>query len=142
MAGRSPCSLAITFVSTNPNLILAEQINGPSESDRLSKFDIPRDGGVDFHSIVWDQRDAQGWKAHATVTREEFQGTHGYRRFVAGIESLDPQRGWAVLKVGEGDRPESSFVITFHYSWRTWDLLRNCEIGKLKDCESPFDSLD
>ena len=130
------------FVPPDPNLILAEQIYGPTENDRLNRFDISRDGGFDFHSLVWEQKGAHGWQVHVTVTREQFQGTHNHRRFVSGLYSLDPQRGWVVLKIGEGDRPDSSFAITFHYSWRTWDLVHNCEIGKLKDCESPFDSLD
>jgi hypothetical protein len=126
---------------TNSNLVLVEQIYGPTENDRLNMFDIPRDGGFDFHSLVWERKDTDGWKVSATVTREQFQGTHRNRRFVTGLYSLDPQRGWAVLKIGEGDSPEASFVVTFNYSWRTWDLIRNCEIGKLKDCKDPFDSL-
>jgi hypothetical protein len=127
---------------TNSDLVLIEQIYGPTENDRLNMFDIPRDGGFDFHSLVWERKDTNGWQISATVTRKQFQGTHRNRRFVTGLYSLDPQRGWAVLKIGEGNSPVASFVVTFNYSWRTWDLMRNCEIGKLKDCNDPFDSLD
>ena len=126
----------------NSNLVLIEQVYGPTENDRLNLFYIPRDGGFDFHSLVWERENINRWQMSATVTREQFQGAHSNRRFVTGLYSLDPQRGWAVLKIGEGNSLETSSAVTFNYSWRSWDLVRCCEIGKLKDCNDPFDSLD
>ena len=78
-----------------------------------------------------------------TITEEQFQGTHDRARWVAELFSFDPQRGWAVIKVAEGDRPRGSFAVGFYYSWRTWDVVNNREVGKLKDCaypNEPFDS--
>jgi len=126
----------------DPNLILTSQIYGPNGSDRLSRFDIARDFGFDFHSLVWERRSADGWHDHMSLTQEQFQGTHDCRRFVSGLHSFDPQRGWAAIQIGEGNRPQGSFVVTFFYSWRTWDIVNNQEIGLLKKCESPFDTLD
>lgn len=31
---------------------------------------------------------------------------------------------------------------TFFYSWRLWDLRRNVELKRLKDCDSPFEPLE
>jgi len=117
-------------------------VYAPQGQDRLCLMYEPRGGGWDFRCLEWQvQRDLE-WKNRLTISREQFQGTYDKRRWVSELYSLDPQRAWAVLKVAEGDKPLRAFVATtFHYSWRTWDLVNNREIGKLKDCESPFDPL-
>jgi hypothetical protein len=129
-------------MSDEPPLDLHGMVYGPNGRDRLCLLYEPRrEHGWDFHSIRWEEQDREDWKPRITITQEQFQADHDRRRWVSEVYSLDPQRGWCVLKVAEGDKPDGAFSIRFHYSWRTWDLLNNREIGKLKDCQSPHDPL-
>ena len=115
---------------------------GPNGVERLCLFYEPVDqGGSNFHSIVWERSVNNVWRPHITITREQFQGGSTTRRWVSELFSLDPQRGWSALQVAEGDRPEGRLSVTYRYSWRTWDLVNNLEIGILKRCSDPFDPL-
>lgn len=122
-------------------LDLHGMVYGPNGEDRLCLFYEAEGEGWNFHSLVWERLVDGSWQAKVSIDRERFQGSHDRRRWVSELFSIDPQRGFAALKVAEGNRPETSFAIRFDYSWRTWDLLSNREIGKLKDCDSPFDPL-
>jgi len=124
-----------------PPLDLFGMVYGRNGLDRLCLIYARRGEGWDFHSLRWEERKDQDWQPRIVITEEEFQGAHERTRWVSELFSFDPQRGWAVFKVAEGDKPPSAFAISYYYSWRTWDLVNNREIGKLKDCESPHDPL-
>lgn len=128
-------------MSATPPLDLFGMVYGPNGCDRLCLMYLRRGEGWDFHSLRWEHRNDQSWKARCTITETQFQADHDRRRWVSELYSLDPQRGWCVIKVAEGDKPDSAFAIRFYYSWRTWDLMNNREIGKLKDCASPHDPM-
>ncbi len=128
-------------MDAEPLLELCGMVYGPNGVERLCLFYEPRDQGWDFHSMRWEQQSDGGWKAKVTITREQFQASHTRRRWVSELFSLDPQCGWCVVKVAEGNRPEDAFAIRYDYSWRTWDLVNNREVGKLKDCATPHDEL-
>ncbi len=64
---------------------------------------------------------------------------------VSDVHALDPERGTAILKVGEKGEPREGWFVTVvecHYSWREWDLINNREIRRVKDCVNPFDPVD
>lgn len=125
-----------------PSLDLHGMVYGPNGQDRLCLLYEPREeGGWDFHSVQWERLVQEQWQPHIVITRAEFQGAHDRRRWVSELFSLDTQRGLGVIKVAEGDKPQKAFATRFYYSWRTWDLVNNREVGKLKDCENPFDPL-
>jgi hypothetical protein len=128
-------------MSAEPPLELHGMVYGPNGSDRLCLLYEARGEGWDFHSMRWEGRDDKGWKPRLTITRDQFQSNHDRRHWVSELFSLDPQRGWGVVKVAEGDKPDGTFAIRFYDSWRTWDLVSNREVGKLKDCENPHDPL-
>ena len=115
-------------------------VYGPNGRDRLCLMYKRRGEGWDFHSLRWEEQNEE-WTPRIIITEEQFQGKHDRTRWVSELFSLDPQRGWAVVKVAEGDNPPGSFSVQYYYSWRTWDLVNNREVGKLKDCESPHDPL-
>jgi hypothetical protein len=117
-------------------------IFGPSGEDRLSLYYFARaedEGGSDFHSLVWEHCNSNEWQIQCLITRDQFKSENNRRRWISELHSLDLQRGIAVIKVAEGNRPEGAFPVWYDYSWRAWDLLKNREIEKLKNCASPFE---
>lgn len=122
-----------------PLLELRRVVYGPNGLERLCLLYEVQEGGWDFHSLCWELHGAEGWKAKATISREEFQAQHAGRCWVSDLFSLDPQCGWCVIKVAEGDQAEDPVAIRYRYSWRTWDLLRNRDVGMLKECATPHD---
>ena len=124
-----------------PPLDVLSLVYAPSGQDRLRLMYEPRDSGSNFRRLEWQRQQGQEWTNRLVISREQFQGGYERRRWVSDLYSLDPQRGWAALQIAEGDTLIGAFATSFCYSWRTWDLVNNCEIGKLKDCENPFDRL-
>ena len=147
---------------SNEHLVkLRGRVLGPSGRDRLSLYYMPCSdvqGGFDFHSLVWEREELGEWRAHRTITQQQFRARAARRRWVSELHSIDPRTGRAVVQVAEGNRPESllrllligafrssrraPYSVTYKYSWRIWDLLSNTEIERLKDCETPHDRLD
>jgi hypothetical protein len=128
-------------VTPDPKPWARETVYGPNDTDRLCLLYVPRDGGWDFHSIVWERLVDGEWKPKLSLTQDQFQGSHERRRWIANLSTLDPEVGCATVKVAEGNRRDGALVVRFDYSWRTWDLVNNREIKRLKDCASPFDPL-
>ena len=122
------------------DLRLFGMVFAPSGNDRLNLYYIAvtNTGGFDFHSVVWESRNRELWNKQVEITREQFQGTHKRRRWVSELGSLSPGQASALIKVAEGDREEGVHSIQIGYSWRQWDLRKNAEIEKLRDCD-PFD---
>ena len=122
---------------------------GPGRKDRLFLFGErisgeARDGGYDFHSLVWEREGESGWNVHLTLSRKQFDCDTARRRWVSDVHSLDPEHGTATLQVAEESAPVGLLVtvVKIQYSWREWDLINNVEIRHLKNCASPFDPLD
>jgi hypothetical protein len=140
----------VAAVTTTPNrgipmgLVLREEILGPSGNDRLCLFDIAVDDcGFYFHSLHWQSQVAGKWDTKLCLTQKQFQGKHLFRRWVSKLHSFRPDNGVAVMQVAEGNRPQTPpSSTTFLYSWRAWDLVKNVEVERLKDCDDPFEPLD
>jgi hypothetical protein len=124
-------------------LIPEREIVSAEGQNRLSLFYIAEGFGQDFHSLQWDCRATDAWREKLSLTRKQFQGLHPYRRWVTKLHSFAPATGIAIVQVAEGDRPiDPPASCSFLYSWRAWDLLKNIEVKKLKDCKDPFDPLE
>lgn len=111
--------------------------------DRLRLLEDLTDSGADFHSLVWERLRDTEWTARRTISHEQFQSHHLFRRWIADIHSFDPEAGVAVIQVAEGDTPELAdesrlHSVAFHYSWRLWDLINNREVERLLNCDHPF----
>ena len=112
----------------------------PDRQDRLVTNWAARGVGWDFSSLVWERRKSfLSWRPHITLTATDFRLPNNLPRWVHEVHSFDPSEGVAILKIGEGDAPDNAPVVTFTYSWRKWDLIKNREIGRLQDCVNPFD---
>jgi len=72
------------------------------------------------------------------ITRQDFQRGSDRRRWIAGIHSFDPVSGHAIIKVAEGNVAFGESDVTYMYSWREWDLLRNQEVRRLRACDAPL----
>jgi hypothetical protein len=111
--------------------------------DRLRLFDISQGVGFDFHSLQWDVANTDAWGPKITITRSKFQGAHRFRRWISKLHSFSAKDGTAVINVAEGDRPiDHVGSCNYLYSWRVWDLQKNVEVEKLKDCSDPFEPLE
>jgi hypothetical protein len=90
---------------------------------------------LDFHSLVWQFKTGETWAGRVVITGQDFQRGCNRRRWIAGIHSIEPASGHAIIKVAEGD-------VTYIYSWRLWDLLHNREVRRLRACDDPFEEYD
>jgi hypothetical protein len=123
----------------------AQCVYSPSRDHRLRLLLMrSRQGrGLNNHSVLWERSSPNGWDAVVTISPGDFQRGHDFSRWIADLYSIDPQRGWAAIKVGEGNKPYWKDCATaYFHSWRTWDLRNNREIGLLKKCDFPLEPLD
>jgi hypothetical protein len=124
---------------------VAATVNAANGCDRLKLLRVveTEDGGSNFHSIVWERRFGAEWREHHQLSQDDLQWQYPNRRWVTEIKTLLPNKGFAAVKMGEGNKPMYPVVIgqatNFYYSWRLWDLVGNREVKRLKDCESPFE---
>jgi len=114
----------------------------PGRRERLRLLFAARGVGWDFHSLVWERRKLVLWQAHLKLTQRDFELPNGILRWVSGVHSFDPERGVAVIKIGEDDAPPNAPIVRTNYSWRKWDLIRNEEVARLQDCADPFDAFN
>lgn len=101
----------------------------------------PRWRGWDFHSLVWEVGEGEGWRGHATISKEDLEGD-GTDRWFADLHSFDPVVGAAVVKVAEEQPPDAEGQCRVEYSWQKWDLLKKRRSRFLQPCDSPFDGFD
>ena len=124
---------------------VSETVDASSGRDRLKLLQIvgTEDGGMYFHSLLWEKQFGHEWRKHHEVTQDDFQWRHPNRRWVAQIHSFLPDQGRAIVQVGEGNKPMYPIYpgrgTAYFYSWRLWDLLNNTELKRLKDCDDPFE---
>lgn len=120
-------------------------IQAKGGGDRLSLLDVvaSEEGGMNFHSVLWERRAGADWHKHHQLSQDDLHWQYPNRRWVSRIHRLYPDKGQAVLLMAEGDKPMYPIVVgrgtRFHYSWRVWDLVGNREVKRLKDCEDPFE---
>ena len=144
----SPQTLALIETVPIGDISVRTTVYAPDGRDRLRLLDVvgTEDGGLYFHSLLWERRIGEEWRTHHQLTQDDFQWQHPNRRWVADVYSLSPENGSAVLQVSEGNRPMYPVYpgrgTTFYYSWRRWDLIKNAELKRLKDCDDPFDKYE
>src|SRR2546430_3401083 len=110
------------------------------DRERSSLIDLLQGGrSFDFDSLVWRTNAGGSWHDHVVISQAAFQGASPRTRWVSQIHSLDPVRGTAIIKVGEGDVPAGSSSIRYIYSWREWSLLTNSEVRLIRTCADPFE---
>jgi hypothetical protein len=93
--------------------------------------------GADFHSLAWERFVNLQWRPHRSITAAKFQSTSDYTRWVADIVELDAATGVAIVKVAEAMQPRHAKIISYGYSWRSWDLTKNQEVAVLQRCANP-----
>ena len=76
------------------------------------------------------------------ITAQDFQRGWDKRRWIADVHSLDATTGRAIIKVAEGNVPFAEGDVTYIYSWREWDLLKNNEVRRLRACDDPFEKYE
>jgi hypothetical protein len=108
-------------------------------SSIFSRFNEQR-----FKRLVWEKRSGIGWASRSLIEREPFQQSHPKYRWIDDVETFDPVKGIAILKIAE----EAAAPITnrfnrvhlpMEYSWREWDLNSGKEIRRLRVCADPFE---
>jgi len=109
--------------------------------DRLRLRFAARGIGWDFHSLAWERRKLIRWHPYIVLSESDFALPSRCARWVSEVHSFDPIRGEAILKVAEGDAPDSAPEVRIKYSWRRWDLTRNRELERLQECVDPFEPL-
>ena len=138
------CFSICWLIGCTDKIVDSETIEHTNGTDRLVLRDVESriSGGTayDFHSLVWERSDGQGWSTVVEIDAQEFRGGSQHLRWVSQIESLDPNTGHAVIKVAEGDAPEGSKSVSYVYSWREWDLLENVEVRVVRIVQDPFEA--
>lgn len=138
------CLSTFLLVGCTDKIVDSETIEHTNGTDRLVLRDVEsRISGTtayDFHSLVWERSNSQGWSTVVEIDAEEFQRSSQHLRWISEIESLDPNTGHAVIKVAEGDAPEGSKSVSYVYSWREWDLLENEEVRVVRTVQDPFEA--
>lgn len=123
--------------------VYKHDVGSISGQHRLRLVYVADDRGFDFHSLRFEEMVDGAWSLELLLTREQFQGEHEFRRWVSELHDVQDDSGTVVMKVGEespkGPAPLSCRVL---YSWRAWDLRKNVEIRRIKDCNRPFDPLE
>jgi hypothetical protein len=126
----------------NREFISLKEIFGPSGGDRLRLLhETDEESHDEFYTLSWDTLTVKGWQTKVKLTNDQFQGSHLFDRWIADLHSLQPENGFAVILVAEGNRKPDSPSIEYQYSWRIWDIVENAEVARLKDCKTPCDTL-
>ena len=123
-------------------LKLDRTVTTPTGNDRLLIYLIgaSKDGiGYDFHSLVWENKTAGVWKTHKTITREELEAYSKRRIWIEDVYSLEPETGYAILKIAEESPSRNSQEFNFTRSWRKWDLVNNVEVQFLRECKDAME---
>jgi len=124
------------------DLVTKAEIKSLSGTERLRLIYAEAESdGLDFHSLALETLEQEGWKAIRVITQDQFQGQNQRRRWISDLHSFSPSNERAIVQIAEGDRPQGSFVVSYVYSWRRWNLAENSELALLKVCQSPFDPL-
>jgi hypothetical protein len=125
-------------------LIPKEVIVSSSGNHRFHLLFISRGGGGShFHSIRYEAENGGDWTTEVSLTQKQFQGKHEFHRWVQRLHPVQDDSGVALIQVGEDSRRIGDLGPTWaSYSWRAWDLRRNVELRRLKDCRNPFEAFE
>jgi len=115
-----------------------EEITDASGKHRL----VLQYSNGDFHSLAWHSKTGHVWTGRVVITRQDFQRGCDRRRWIAGIHSIEPVSGHAIIKVAQGNVDFGEGDVTYIYSWREWDLLHNREVRRLRACDDPFEKYE
>ena len=118
---------------------LTTEISDASGKHRLMLRYEAANGGYNFDALVWRTQDAGDWKQRLIITQDDFERGTDRRRWVSEIHSFDPATGNAIIKIAEGDVPNTDNEVHFIYSWREWSLLSNIEVRMIRVCADPFE---
>jgi len=119
------------------------EVISSSGGHRLCLLFIAMGSGYDFHSIRYEAKNGGDWAPEVTLTQKQFQGEHEFGRWVTDLHTVQDDSGVALIKVGEHSRRIGEFTSSsVSYSWRTWDLRRNVELRRLKECRYPNEPLE
>jgi hypothetical protein len=109
-------------------------VDHPDGHARLHLYQVPvGKNGADFHSLVWESFDGTTWSEQGSISKASFEAGGSTERWVSEIDSLDPVKWSAIIKVAEGDAPPGSPTINYVYSWRRWSLTKNAELEHFYD---------
>ena len=92
-----------------------------------------------FESLVWQTNAGGRWVNRVVIPQTAFQ--KGFQdgspqgRWVTEIHSFNPEKGTAIIKVGEIEiLTDSPRRIRSNFSWREWSLLTNGEVRLVRSC--------
>ena len=134
---------------SSPDNPFSRQITDKSGTNQLALVYVPIgpvDGPntmyLDFHSITWRTKVGTNWSDRVVITKADFETSNLRRRWITDIYSLDPSTGNAVIKVAEGQPPQTNgntASTAIVYSWREWNMTSNSEVRVLRVCKEPFE---
>src|ERR1700722_16944610 len=116
-------------------LIPSGEVLSLSGAHRIRLLDIASGSGADFHSIRFEADHCGAWKSVVSLTQKQFQREHGFDRWVSKLHTVQDDSGVALVQVGEHSRPIGALSSSVSYSWRAWDLRKNVELRRLKECK-------
>ncbi|MGI8481198.1 MAG: hypothetical protein ACR2MF_03920 [Chthoniobacterales bacterium] len=130
--------------ATRPNPFSQEVIAGQGTERLLLNYDRTRQAlfsseNYEFRCLAWQTKASSNWSDKLVISKAAFQGTYPKERWVTGIDSFNPAKGVAIIRVAEADAPVNSKTINYIYSWREWNLLTNGEVRLLRICKTPFE---
>ena len=123
-------------------LISHGEVLSSSGAHRLRLLFIASGPGFDFHSIRFEADHDGEWQPEVSLTQKQFQGEHKFRRWVSKLHTVQDDSGIALVQVGEDSSPIGALSSWVSYSWRAWDLRKNVEVRRLKDCKRPAEPLE
>jgi hypothetical protein len=111
---------ALDSTSTHRLLLIYEVVQSP--------LDMGERACLDFHSLVWQQKDKDAWTDEIVITKAAFERGSVQGRWVNEVRSIDPGKGCAVLGITEGEVFAGCLGVCFTTSLREWDLVANKQV--------------
>jgi hypothetical protein len=124
-------------------LVPMAEVLSSSRAHRFRLLYIASGLGLDFHSLQYEVNHDGEWQPAETLTQKQFQSEHKFRRWVSKLHSVQDDSGIALIQVGESSCQIGQLAPSVvSYSWRAWDLHRNVELRRLKECKYPAEPLE
>lgn len=136
----------LLFGCSKRSVVIVETVVATSGVDRLilKNWETvsplnPAERSRDSHSLVWQRNSGSAWTDYILITQKDFQSGRSHSRCIVSVHDFDPASGTAIIKVAEGDAPESATFVSYIYSWREWDLKGHRELKTIHVCADPFE---
>jgi hypothetical protein len=108
-------------------------VEADSGKDRLElRYLGDMNSGFNFHELVWEKYVDRNWVRYKTLSANEFSTENSNKAWIAGIHSLEPEHGRAIILVAEGGG-------RVNYYWSSYDLFGDSEMKLLQTCKDPFE---